>query len=554
MGLALLPNQSICGQNKINSTVEVKKSYDAKLLRISKSKIDTKYADSLLNLNLNFDYLSLNRPYKDLYDFTPMSSMDIKKQGSYTPPLFYAKAGIGFQLNPVVDLFFNPNIGSKFSLLLSLKHDSFWGTRPLSSGTMGHGDEMNNDFNLKLGYAWESGQLTLNGGYSYDYYSYFANNNGKKTRKYFRDSLSHVYNVVNADFNIKSTNSSASSFYYDITARYLRSADNAKIKYLTDFENTPSVVENTIEADVKLGGIINKRHKIFVDAKSTTLIYTDAFSAMKGIFEISPNYIYDFNRFKLVAGVTFANYYSSDKESYPIDLASVYPNISLTYETVKQRLWLFASVDGENKFNSLNSVMRDNHWVSPIYKLDLLNTAIPIRAIFGINGRVGGKFGYSLSGGYYAVRNLLTFVIDPALPVQVTKYYNSSVFGVDAALRWKSTDFVSKIEAKYHHYVDGTPYMIPEFEGKFYAQYNYRKRFFAGVDCFYRTSVLSQSKFGEDYLINGSVELNFTLSYAFNSNLLFFLEGKNLLNQRIQYYQNYFNPGINFGVGVCLKF
>ena len=53
------------------ATVEVSRPYDVNLDGIQKPAIPVYVDDSLHRFDVHFDYSIFNRPYSDLYDFTP---------------------------------------------------------------------------------------------------------------------------------------------------------------------------------------------------------------------------------------------------------------------------------------------------------------------------------------------------------------------------------------------------------------------------------------------------------------------------------------------------
>ena len=53
-------------QTGINSTVEVERDYEGRIVRTVKSPLDVPVDDSLFNFKLNFDYTTFYNPYKDL--------------------------------------------------------------------------------------------------------------------------------------------------------------------------------------------------------------------------------------------------------------------------------------------------------------------------------------------------------------------------------------------------------------------------------------------------------------------------------------------------------
>ena len=69
--LALLPLRAQV------ATVEVSRPYDVNLDGIRKPEIPIFIDDSLHRFDVHFDYTIFNRPYNDLYDFTPYESIQL---------------------------------------------------------------------------------------------------------------------------------------------------------------------------------------------------------------------------------------------------------------------------------------------------------------------------------------------------------------------------------------------------------------------------------------------------------------------------------------------
>ena len=59
------------------ATVEVSRPYDVNLDGIQKPVIPIYIDDSLHRFDVHFDYSIFNRPYSDLYDFTPYETIQL---------------------------------------------------------------------------------------------------------------------------------------------------------------------------------------------------------------------------------------------------------------------------------------------------------------------------------------------------------------------------------------------------------------------------------------------------------------------------------------------
>ena len=73
------------------ATVEVSRPYDVNLDGIRKPAIPTSVDDSLQRFDVHFDYSIFNRPYGDLYDFTPYETIQLATVGANRTPFVYTR-------------------------------------------------------------------------------------------------------------------------------------------------------------------------------------------------------------------------------------------------------------------------------------------------------------------------------------------------------------------------------------------------------------------------------------------------------------------------------
>ena len=91
-------------QTGINSTVEVERDYEGRIVRTVKSPLDVPVDDSLFNFKLNFDYTTFYNPYKDLYEFSPMMTPGPASEGRVTYPWLYARIAAAYLWTPSADV------------------------------------------------------------------------------------------------------------------------------------------------------------------------------------------------------------------------------------------------------------------------------------------------------------------------------------------------------------------------------------------------------------------------------------------------------------------
>ena len=110
LSVTLVISANSFGQNKIDPTLEVKRDFDVKLQDVTKSKLNTYIADSLKSFNLNIQYSIFNKPYKDLYEFSPLPSAQIEKPGKQEYPFLYTDLGFNFPTNPHLKIMLSPRL------------------------------------------------------------------------------------------------------------------------------------------------------------------------------------------------------------------------------------------------------------------------------------------------------------------------------------------------------------------------------------------------------------------------------------------------------------
>lgn len=549
-------------QQNINSTVEVQREYEGKLLKISKSQISTNFADSLLKLNLSFDYSTFNRPYKDLYDFTPINSIDIAGNYDVTYPSFYSKFSYSYPIVPFGELYYAPKLGDKFALVIDLHHDSFWGKSPLhkvqndvlvKDGTV-NSDRMANSAGLNFIYSWKNGELYAGGDYDYNYYTFFGLDDYPEakefTSSFMRNNLSHTYSNAHARVGVRSTNANERAFKYDINLKYGYLDDRASVFIPSlHYDTSVPLFEHKINANLMLGYFFNKIHSVKIKASSMTVKYGGELrSNLDGEYDVAPSYNFIQNRWKVDAGVSFSGYYSCCNKSKFF----VFPKIYASYEVWKNHIWLFAKVDGNSNLYTSSSILDINPWafnVQPWSSVSVLRTAL------GFRGTLNNQLNFSIKGGYSILENLLMFSVQAKSAMQEALYVDRHNAYFNANVDFRIEQFKIGGEFNYNYYND-VVYMMPELSGKLFAEYNLMKRFFFGVSCGFRGETFSNISSSQEDIctLAPTYDLGVDISYVFNNNFTFFIQGRNLLNQDIQYVRNYSEKGLNIGAGVCLKF
>lgn len=570
----------LSAQNKIDPKVVVKRDYEGKLLEINKSLLNIGIDDSLYNFNLNMSYPTFSRPYKNLYEFSPNGTAEAPLFGTDRRPWMLARLAVAYPWIPEADIYINPRFGNRFSMLVYFNHSSFWGNLPvvslkdeeaLISDKKDFGDRMINRGGLGLGYDWKKGKLGMNVEYTNNYYAFYPadisrllsdDRTVQLNHKGFRNLASHDFNKVSADIFLKSTDPEPYSFYYDFSAAYNFINNNQRYPvYFQVPANEVPLKEHSVDASLSLGAVIAGDHRVVVTLRDRTdwfrSVYDGNAVVTTGLWEVEPQYRWEKKRWGINLGAIISSTYS-DSKAYDLPFSSfIYPDIFINFEAARNAFWIYLKFFGENRLYSQYELSNYNPWFDNIVRN--YSSSSPIIGEFGFKGAVADKFLYHVYGRYEVANNKLSFASYDVFNLPYMQ--DNQIVTAGVAMKWNSKDVYADVDFKYHYYKDGESALLcPSFEVKAAAEYNYRKRLFIRADCNYRSSVnaldihdrnMSSSTF---YKIPGFVDLGLRISYSINTDVSVYLEGNNLLNQRIQYFLNYVEPGINIGIGLLMKF
>ncbi|MBQ2194376.1 MAG: hypothetical protein II408_03280, partial [Bacteroidales bacterium] len=114
------------------ATVEVSRAYDVNLDGIRKPALPVSVDDSLQRFDVHFDYSIFNRPYNDLYDFTPYETIQLSTVGANRTPFVFTRLGARYApgekgIMPAGEIYLQSKPKNGFCSGLYGRHDSFFG-------------------------------------------------------------------------------------------------------------------------------------------------------------------------------------------------------------------------------------------------------------------------------------------------------------------------------------------------------------------------------------------------------------------------------------------
>lgn len=559
----------------LDPTVVVNKAYESKLVQVHKPSFEMEVPDSVTRFDLDFDYLVFEQPYKGADGFTPyVLNM---KPTSTVPALrnLYLRAGVGYTLHPTLDVVWSPLRNKSFKLDVYAFHRSYVGDYRLFRPVIPHdgvlvidrwrqsgGNKSHNDgyYDLKsvagVDGRYETASLTA--GFDVSYYGLASEDVSKK----------RMYDALDVKLGVTSKPKSGSYFKYDVAAAYRFAEDKLDYFYHAD----DYLGEHTIDMDASLGQVMSGGHQLLVDVEADFALYSEARAPglpardLQNMWQISltPHYVLQKNLWAVDAGVTVSTYGQI-----------VYPDIKASYAVIKDAMRIYAHIGGGNKLNTYASLLENNHHVDTRFDINgyaLKDVTVErINASLGVEGRIGSIFSYDVNAGYvnYANCFLDAVVIAPEPNTSGIQYapgvgyasYQKYFASADWVLLNDAFQFDGNLTYTYAWGLkDGAGLFMPAaLKGDVSFEYNWSKRIYAGVDCYFSTArkgtvrdiINGVSQY--EAKIRGYADVGVNFEYAFNRDLSLWARGGNLLNMTIQRNPLYAEKGINLTVGICLN-
>lgn len=542
----------VCGSlyAQIDPTVEVSRQYKVNIADIDRPLVtDNAVADSLQHFDVGFDYSIFNRPYTDLYEFTPYQTDSISKVVTKRPP--YVMAHIGSQFPFSADLELRSQLVTKPRF--NLGADTDLGLMILGLDYLGEEDALaslrfDGGLSANAKTAWKKGELTLNVGYD----------NRSYGETYQNKQLMHTVNATAVDVSLTSADPTENSVFYSLNFNY----------DLADKDLTGSNIPDTtyLNRRMSIKGSLGSSfgaHRIYVN-----MLYQNATTGKEdqklnvGILEFMPVWEYTIPRLKVRLGARFGNnYIGSDAAT------TIHPDVDIKGEVIKNAIWIRANVSGGNELNSLGDYLRVAPWIcngipGHTYGATEVIGTRNIVAKVSVETIIAGRFALSPYFSYGNYSNSLQFRTDMSydnLPMLIPEYtnYAATTFGLETS--WKSrnltvTGNLAHISAKSTDLFaeDGQAlpaYMIPEWKAGASLDYNIKRRLFLSATYSFESERIS---WGGNIPVYS--DLTVVATWVFNRHFSAYVKGGNLLgNSNFRYYEIPELPR-NIGGGIRINF
>ena len=548
------------------ATVEVSRPYDVNLDGIQKPAIPVYVDDSLHRFDVHFDYSIFNRPYSDLYDFTPYETIQLATVGANRTPFVFGRFGAQYVpgdrgIMPAGELYLQTKPKNGFCSGLYGRHNSFFGDlgRGFNADPVLQTARMQNTVGGDLTYDWATGELMFDVKYDFDRYQYTAEDPWERSL--------HRNNSLTAAVNLNSAQKEENTVYYDVTFSY---RNTFKAFTTADIYRSPDTTRLR-EGFLKVNGYVGasfEKHRIYVDMNIEYASYSGVHDFNIGVVEFSPIYQLNLKRLKAKLGVKFGSRYGilGEIEEPGLDLSarsSIFPDFDIRYTIIDKALWAHAVVTGGNDLNPYSRMIDDCPIVLPTCRMDFGSR--PLDATLTLESVISGRLGIELETNYKIYRNKMIFT--PVyygfnMTQMLPSYRNVDQFSVQGQVIWRSQDLTLGGRLRYASYKDSYERTVvtemPKLTGDAFVRYNYRERLIAQLECTWRSATSGNINIADDivdrYQVPSILDVDLNVNYLINKYITVFGKVGNLLNHRNQYMPLYLEPGRNFGGGICLNF
>ncbi len=565
---------ALSGQN-LDPTVEVSRVYEGKLMEVHKPYIEMAVPDSVLHFDLDFDYSVAETPYMGSYEFNPYAVEMKPAPAAHDMNSLYLRAGAGYQLHPVADIIWSPDLKCPLRMNVYGSHRSFIGNysnvhevsqEDMSVGleSVGRGEG--------LARTWKGYDLMSRAGVDGRYDG--ENVEAKFDMSYEGLQQKNRFGQLRSYYEIEARAGMASRY----VGSGLRFKVDASYKFLRDkLKLAPAswdyVEGNEIDVDALFGYTLSGGDRAMLD-----LGFDFSSTAMDivsggGDVDVVPHYVMDRGRWRFDLGlrVSVPLRNCSSLVAYGHEVQVLYPDVRVEYMPASDAAKLYFDLGGDSKASSYSDVVRHDRHATMTYGREFWNlmdmTEERVNVALGAEGRFGFRFNYDVKAGYANVGNGVldgVVVLDEAdglLPALGYSSYDKFYISADWLLDMNGYRFDGCVEyTNAWNLSSGTGLFLPaEIWFDLAFSYNWRNRILAGVGCQFSTarkgSVLrdtgSEMTSTEAWL-PGYVDLGIDAEYMVNRKFSVWARGGNLLGMTIYRSLLYAEKGPYFTLGACL--
>lgn len=494
--------------------------------------------DSKIIPSLKYNFLNKKIPVS----FTPELIKPAKIKGEPLVKLYngYAKLGLGTNLTPLAELYYNNNRSKKYAF-------GFYGKHLSSTGITKIDHSEYSDNHLELFGKKFLKKYTLYSKFGYDrnvihHYGFPSENSFSIANK---DSIKQRFNLFNASAGVRRNYTDTNQVDYDFNV---------------DYHNLTDLLDVS-EDHITIDGNLSKYHRKELYQLGATVNYND----LNNIVDSSSNLTIALNpqistiakkwRFNIGLGL-FIN--SKDETTFHF-----YPKAEFKYNVVAHIIIPYIGVKGGIIQNNLRSFYGDNPFLNTT-QLQNTNTNMNYDFYGGIRGSISSKITFNTSVRKQQIEGLPLYVKDytDALQNKFQVIYDSvNILNIRGEITYQKLEkikvFLSGDYYEYETENELKAWHKPKYRITLSGIYDLKNKILVKMDLFatskqYAKVYTSTTSGGITTTIVEAKELsaffdaNLSLEYRYTKKLSVFLNFNNIASVKYQRWQDY--PTQQFGV------
>ena len=569
--VAALPVRAQQPESDLNRQMDVTRDYEPTVRKADKLGIAPNMIDTVA-LRPEVHYEVHPSPINYGFDVTPIKPVQVSLDEYRTLQPFYLKVGAGVPFQSVLDAYFSSTQKTDGKWGVFLNHYGSWSDIKNVNGIKTPAAQTFNKVGLYGDHRFgRNGRFGVRGEIGYDYdkvsrYGYDAAwNRGAVLPDLSSGALRQNFSTVHGKIGFGHAFEDLS--YFNIRFGF----EGAYFQDRFDMK----------QADVKgfldMGKLFGGRHEVTLHVGYDYYKGSGELSGYKdGILSVRPLYRLKAGKAEFSLGAEYVLDNDGDRNE-----SAFFPLFGFQWNTGRGGFVPYLNLDGQYINNGYRHLASVNPYV--LQGTVGRNTA-EYNARVGFKGSAASSFSYNVFGGYSRYRNMnyfMNYVYNAPTPEDLYLGNVFAVAGSDVSM-WTlggeiearvSGSFGLELGVQYRWYDkielgqdEGEDIIVstglPDLTASLGVKYNYRDKFLlkAGVDVcgprdFTALSTGLPSGFGlTDRHIDMQFDVHLGAEYNISKTIGVFVEGRNLANQKLFYYNQYPALGINFLAGVKLQF
>lgn len=477
----------------------------------------------------------------------------------------YVKVGIGYELMPMGELYYNNTRSRKYNYGANIKHLSSFGnvkgyapSRYDRTSIGAYGSLLEKKYRLDGDLSWSGKGL--------HWY-------GLENEDMDRDSIRQRFSTISSKVSYTSYIKDSNFVNYRVGLEYANHHDlKSKIDSLKDWNGRENYVgvkssfwyqlnEHLLEADlnIKYNGY---RYGTRYDSLS---VVDTALFVNNTIIELKPRATTRALNGKLEAtvGVNITLESRGENKIY------LYPIVEAKYALFDDIFIAFAGVKGNLNQTTFRSLSGQNEFV--LSNLNLLNEHNALDFYFGVKGSVSKNIGFNVNASFANYKNKALFVLDTVYSMNnrfdvlydtmnVTKIQGSIYYQMNEKLKITAIANYYSYNPKNESYA----WNLPQFTFTARGSYNLYDKFIFHLDAHIETGRMAKVYADEPGAIFENnqyarklgtiVDCNLSAEYRYSNRLSGFINFNNFAAQRYKRWMNYPVQGFQVMVGASYKF